>query len=117
MAVAYRALSKHNRRRGGGMEAQEPVIDGQGRQDRYASAAALNFTTNSAGTRPRSLTSMPWLLAHSRTSEGFGPLLGALRALPRPPPRAPPLTLRPAPIYLSSAFRNSVACAAFRSIS
>src|SRR5580704_6257125 len=107
MAVASRVLSKHNRRRGGGMEAQEPVIDGQGRQDRYASAAALNFTTNSAGTRPRSLTSMPWLLAHSRTSEGFGPLFGLLRELLRPARRTVPLSLRPAPMYFSSAFRSS----------
>ena len=30
--------------------------------------AALNLTTSSAGTRPRSFTSRPWALAHSRTS-------------------------------------------------
>src|SRR5579863_9990787 len=54
----------------------------------YWAFAALNLTTSSAGTRPRSLTSMPWDLAHSRTSEGFGPLLGLLRALPRPARRA-----------------------------
>ena len=34
----------------------------------YFSVAARNLTISSAGTRPRSLTSMPCALAHSRTS-------------------------------------------------
>jgi hypothetical protein len=34
----------------------------------YFPVAALNLATRSAGIRPRSLTSMPWALAHSRTS-------------------------------------------------
>ena len=38
----------------------------------YGAIAALNLTTSSAGIRPRSLTSMPWALAHSRTSVVFG---------------------------------------------
>jgi len=42
----------------------------------YWLVAALNFTTSSAGTRPRSFTSMPWALAHSRTSVVFSPLAG-----------------------------------------
>ena len=61
----------------------------------YWLVAALNLTTSSAGTRPRSFTSMPCALAHSRTSVVFSPL-----AAPRRPPRAarrdPPLTRRPA---------------------
>ena len=36
--------------------------------DLYWPVAALNFTISSAGTRPRSFTSMPCALAHSRTS-------------------------------------------------
>ena len=47
----------------------------------YFPVAALNLTASSAGTRPRSLTSMPWALAYSRTSVVFGPLVGALRPL------------------------------------
>jgi hypothetical protein len=47
----------------------------------YFPVAALNLTTSSAGTRPRSLTSMPWVLAHSRTSVVFSPFVGALRPL------------------------------------
>ena len=39
----------------------------------YFPVAALNLTTSSAGTRPRSLTSMPCVLAHSRTSVVFRP--------------------------------------------
>ena len=49
----------------------------------YRVAAALNFTTSSAGTRPRSFTSMPCALAHSRTSvvfRAFGCALRPLRA-------------------------------------
>ena len=46
----------------------------------YCVVAALNFTTSSAGIRPRSLTSMPWLLAQSRTSvESGSPALGLRR--------------------------------------
>jgi hypothetical protein len=59
------------------------------------SVAALNLTTSSAGTRPRSFTSMPCALAHSRTSVEFRPLAEALRPL-RADRRAPPLTRRPA---------------------
>jgi hypothetical protein len=47
----------------------------------YRPAAALNLTTSSAGTRPRSLTSMPCVLAHSRTSVVFSPFAGAVRPL------------------------------------
>ena len=48
----------------------------------YCPIAALNFTTSSAGTRPRSLTSMPWDLAHSRTAVESVPLaLAGLRPL------------------------------------
>ena len=43
----------------------------------YCPVAALNLTTSSAGTRPRSFTSMPWTLAHSRTSVAFSPFAGA----------------------------------------
>ena len=47
--------------------------------------AALNLTTSSAGTRPRSFTSMPCALAHSRTSVVFiEDLLGGLRPHERP---------------------------------
>jgi hypothetical protein len=49
----------------------------------YWPVAALNLTTRSAGTRPRSFTSMPCSLAHSRTSVVLRPL-----ADPRRPPRA-----------------------------
>jgi hypothetical protein len=42
--------------------------------------AALNLTTTSAGTRPRSFTSMPCALAHSRTSAVFSPLADPLPA-------------------------------------
>jgi hypothetical protein len=34
----------------------------------YCLVAALNRATSSLGTRPRSFTSIPWALAHSRTS-------------------------------------------------
>jgi hypothetical protein len=47
----------------------------------YWLVAALNLTTSSAGTRPRSFTSMPWTLAHSRTSVEFRPLAEARRPL------------------------------------
>jgi hypothetical protein len=40
----------------------------------YWLVAALNLTTSAAGTRPRSFTSMPYALAHSRTSVLFSPL-------------------------------------------
>src|SRR5207247_9924084 len=54
---------------------------GQERRGRYCPVAALNLTTSSAGTRPRSLTSMPWALAHSRTSVVFRASGWALRPL------------------------------------
>lgn len=50
--------------------------------------AALNLATSSAGTRPRSFTSVPCALARSLTSAGFSPLTdtvrpaGACRRLP-----------------------------------
>jgi hypothetical protein len=62
----------------------------------YCAVAALNLTTSSAGTRPRSLTSMPWALAHSRTSVVFSPLAGARRPV-RAGRRAAPLARRAAP--------------------
>src|SRR5579871_3366402 len=62
----------------------------------YCAVAALNLTTSSAGTRPRSFTSMPWALAHSRTSVVFSPLTGARRPV-RAGCRAAPLTRRAAP--------------------
>jgi hypothetical protein len=46
----------------------------------YWLVAALNLRTSSAGTRPRSFTSMPCALAHSRTSVVFNPLAGPLRS-------------------------------------
>jgi hypothetical protein len=49
----------------------------------------LNFTTSSAGTRPRSFNSTPCALAHSRTSVVFSPLAGPLRPL-RAERREPP---------------------------
>jgi hypothetical protein len=45
-----------------------------GRPEPYVPVAALNLTTSSAGIRPRSLTSMPWTLAHSRTSVVSSPV-------------------------------------------
>jgi hypothetical protein len=54
----------------------------------YWLVAALNLATSSAGTRPRSVTSMPCALAHSRTSVVFSPLA----APPRPGRRDPRLT-------------------------
>src|ERR1700685_1832087 len=50
--------------------------------------ADLNLTTSSAGIRPRSFTSMPCALAHSRTSVVFRPLAEALRPA-RPCHRVP----------------------------
>ena len=47
----------------------------------YRVIAALNLTTSSAGTRPRSFTSMPCALAHSRTSVLSTPSACALRPL------------------------------------
>jgi hypothetical protein len=47
----------------------------------YGAIAALNLTTSSAGIRPRSLTSIPWALAHSRTSVVFRAFGCALRPL------------------------------------
>jgi hypothetical protein len=55
----------------------------------YCRVAALNLTTNSAGTRPRSFTSGPCALAHSRTSVVFRPSADALRP-PRTGRREPP---------------------------
>ena len=54
----------------------------------YFSVAALNLMTSSAGTRPRSFTSMPCALAHSRTSVVYSPLARAPR-LPRAGRRVP----------------------------
>jgi hypothetical protein len=60
----------------------------------YRVVAALNLTTSSAGTRPRSFTSMPCALAHSRTSVLSIPsararrLLRADRRAPSPARRA-----------------------------
>jgi hypothetical protein len=48
----------------------------------YCLVAALNSTTSSAGTRPRSLTSMPCALAHPRN-------LGAVHSAARPSASAP----------------------------
>jgi hypothetical protein len=63
--------------------------------------AALNFMTTSAGTRPRSLTSMPWDLAHTRTAvEPAGPS-PALRPL-RPGRREPAGARRAESTYLVS---------------
>ena len=61
------------------------------RGSRYWPVAALNLTTSSAGTRPRSFTSMPCALAHSRTSVVFKPFADPLR-----PPRAGRLAVPPA---------------------
>ena len=47
----------------------------------YGAIAALNLATSSAGIRPRSLTSIPWALAHSRTSVVFRAFGCALRPL------------------------------------
>src|SRR5581483_7706864 len=41
----------------------------------YFPVAALNLVMSSAGTRPRSLTSIPWALAHSRASVGSAALV------------------------------------------
>jgi site-specific recombinase XerD len=82
----------------------------------YCPVAALNFTTSSAGTRPRSLTSMPWALAHSRTSPVFSPLAAARRPV-RAGRRAAPLARRAALTYCASASRSCLACCSFRSIS
>ena len=54
----------------------------------YCLVAALNRATSSAGTRPRSFTSMPCALAHSRTSVLSTPSARALR--PLRPGRRPP---------------------------
>ena len=54
----------------------------------YWPVADLNLTTSSAGTRPRSLTSMSWDLAHSRTAVGSGPPTLARLRLVRPGRRA-----------------------------
>ena len=56
----------------------------------YCPVAALNLATSSAGTRPRSLTSMPCALAHSRTSVLSTPPAGALRSAPGWPPGTAP---------------------------
>jgi hypothetical protein len=55
----------------------------------YFRVAALNLATRSAGTRPRSFTSMPCALVHSRTSVLSAPAAGALRP-PRAGRHAPP---------------------------
>jgi hypothetical protein len=63
----------------------------------YWPVAALNLTTSSAGTRPRSFTSMPCALAHSRTSVVSSPLADPrrrprwLRRLQSDPPGRPRL--------------------------
>lgn len=63
----------------------------------YWPVAALNLTISSAGTRPRSLTSMPWALAQSRTSVAFSSPTGVWGAAWRDLP----LTRRPGP-YVGS---------------
>ncbi len=78
--------------------------------------ADLNLTIRSAGTRPRSFTSMPCALAHSRTSVVFSPPAFP-RRLPRASLRALPPAWRAASTYRASASRSSFACRAFRSIS
>ena len=47
---------------------------------------AWNLTTSSSGTRPRSLTAMPWPLAQSRTADGQLTIGGCRTS------EAPPLT-------------------------
>jgi hypothetical protein len=82
----------------------------------YCPVAAWNLTTSSAGTRPRSLTSMPCALAHSRTSVLSGPDFGVLRPL-RAGPRLPLPVRRAALTYGARASRRRWACSVFRSIS
>lgn len=69
-----------------GMSVHYLGSDEQGAFGLYFAEAALNLATSSAGIRPRSLTSIPCALAHSRTSVVFGPLDWALwdgrRAVP-----------------------------------
>jgi len=78
-------------------------------RSRYTSVAAWNLTTSSAGIRPRSLTSWPWLLAQSRTSDELGSLLlRPRRVVPRDERRVL-LTFRPAWIYRSVVRRRSSA--------
>jgi hypothetical protein len=47
----------------------------------YCPVDALNLATSQPAPRPRSFTSMPCALAHSRTSVVFSPLAGPRRAL------------------------------------
>lgn len=54
----------------------------------YFPVAALNWAMSSAGIRPRSLTSRPWLLAQSRTWVLSAPAAAGLRWL-RAERRAP----------------------------
>jgi hypothetical protein len=68
--------------------------------------AAWNRTISSAGTRPLSLTSMPWPLAQARTSAGADPP-GREEALPVLARReVPPPALRAASMKGRTAFRN-----------
>lgn len=84
----------------------------------YRAVAAWNLATSSLGTRPRSLTSMPCDLAHSRTAVGSGPLvLDALRRLWPGRRVTEPGARRAALRYGASAFRSASECLALRSIS
>jgi medium-chain acyl-[acyl-carrier-protein] hydrolase len=71
--------------------------------------------TIAAGTRPRSLISMPRSLAHARTTVVSIPLTAAVRAAPRAPRR--PLTLRACSINGPSDSRNAALWRELRSIS
>ena len=77
--------------------------------------AALNLGASSAGTRPRSFTSMPCALAHCRISVGFSPLTDALR--PARAGRLPPPARRAAATQRASVSRGARACPAIRPIS
>jgi len=71
----------------------------------YVLVASFNLAAHSARTRPRSFTSIPCALAHSRPLVGFGPLTGALRP-PRAGRRAPPPARRAALTFCASACRS-----------
>jgi len=71
----------------------------------YVAMAAFNLATNSARTRPRSFTSMPCALAHSRTAVGFSRLTDAL--LPSRADRLPPPARRAAATQRASVSRSA----------
>ena len=81
----------------------------------YPAVAALNLGASSAGSRPRSFTSVPCALARSRTSVGFSPLTDALR--PARAGRLPPPARRTAATQRASMSRSARACPAGRPIS